>query len=118
MICFLKISTILGHIIRRRIGLTDVLVCFIIVGQRNLNLGGLISNTDVDTVIDEYCKWIDLSVKLPRMPTTLSKYRYAIEIMIKEAVLYLLCEKKQFTREKAEEFLTDSQDAAFARERG
>lgn len=83
-----------------------------------MNLGGLISDCDVDCSVDEYCKWIDLSVKLPRMPTTLSKYRYAIEVMIKEAVLYMLCEKKQFTRERAEEFLIDSQDAAFAREKG
>ena len=57
----------------------------------NYCLGGLVSNHDVDNVVQEFFKWIDLAVKLPRL-SIMDKFRYALEVMLKEACVYLLCE--------------------------
>lgn len=80
--------------------------------------GGLISDADAEEIIQEYLGWIDLSTKLPRIPSHIKKMRYTIEVMLKEACVFVLREKRKCTRDQAETFLIDNQDHSFALERG
>lgn len=52
----------------------------------------MISNHDVDSALQEYHSWIELSTKLPRFKSMIEKLRYSLEVMLKEACVFLLAE--------------------------
>ncbi|KAI6197711.1 hypothetical protein M3Y94_01257900 [Aphelenchoides besseyi] len=79
--------------------------------------GGIVSNVVMDSAVQEYMKWMDLAVKLPRL-TKMEKFRYAMEILMHEACVFVLTKQFNWTREKAKSYLLDGQDYTFGLERG
>ncbi|KAI6232627.1 hypothetical protein M3Y99_01009500 [Aphelenchoides fujianensis] len=79
--------------------------------------GGIISAQTMDEVFKKYMEWMKLGTSLPKM-SYLEQFRYVMEIMFHEACIFVLQQKYDWDRKRADEYIRDGQDYAFGLERG